>query len=97
MMTKYNLNKRLGIMTNTSSQDHIIKNITKESVTMSMLAGSMFSPLTALWKSRGSVVNNKVDKMIKEHNNTLHVISNFKGLLISLSDDRTESIISDTL
>eukprot|EP00957_Ditylum_brightwellii_P022412 1691449-Ditylum_brightwellii.AAC.1 len=66
--------------------------------------GNIFSPLTTSWKSRGSefkdlnmFVNDKINKMPKEHGNDLHVMSNFEELLISSSNNIIKSSVSDTL
>eukprot|EP00957_Ditylum_brightwellii_P007202 546408-Ditylum_brightwellii.AAC.1 len=81
--------------------------MTLKNATMKASAGHMFSPLTTSWKSRGSgsltaedvkdlnaFINDKVNKMLKGHNNELHMMSNFKELLISSGDESIEIIVS---
>eukprot|EP00957_Ditylum_brightwellii_P108201 8255646-Ditylum_brightwellii.AAC.1 len=110
MSMKRNLNQRQDITASTPSQAHIMKVSKRRSIentmgfvmmswksaTMNTLEGSTYSPLTASWKSRGSD-SNKVNVMLKEYNNSLHAIRNFKELLISSSNESIECPISNAL
>eukprot|EP00957_Ditylum_brightwellii_P200378 15276472-Ditylum_brightwellii.AAC.1 len=41
-------------------------------------------------------VNNKVNKMFKEHVNNMHIMSNFENVLISSTDKSVQRIMSIT-